>query len=619
MTIPYDAHPGRRYKTVEPEETIHRIRNILFQNDIFLIESQWFRERDYSVSLGLSAVDLPIRTAGKGIDERYALASAYAEFMERLQNLLLINGNLLAGRQPVGDILFSDAQRFDYEMLKERHADVLRHLFMIDDIAQLDGIFSRCKLPLHSYPYYNMTKASIEYLPHELLSLSIGSNGMCAGNTIEEALIQGLCEIFERYVFRTIYDSQWISFPVVPDDYMIKLPQWKYVEILRSRGFEVFVKDCSLHGILPVAGVLIAKDGRAVFNLGASPDFSIAVERCFTEMFQGSDLQLIENKLRPIAPLDFDNADRYFAGEKRRSQYQYYLSLRAGMGIVHPSVFDHSQPFNSESLSRSDSLISKNCLRTLLKIARRLGRDLYIRDVSFLGFPAFQVYIPGISEIIRLEHTDLAWRLLDLPRARKVFFSLDKSSPEEIFLLIKTIENLLDYPYIEKDLLFQKLHNLNLRGNVILNNVDLENILALLYFKSGDARSAHRVLENYIRRILTTEQFYNPPQFAQDHFCLLQFFEFSAERRSLDDAKDMLKNKYPEEIVAEIYNALKDLSRLPHYFGIPACIDCDACEYRPLCSIDHLRDLAERIQKRIDIRNFDHVRVREYLEDLMES
>jgi ribosomal protein S12 methylthiotransferase accessory factor len=619
MTISCDAYPGRRYKAVEPEETIHRIRNILFQNNVFLIESQWFRERDCTFSLGLSAVDMPIRTAGKGIDERYALASAYAEFMERLQNLLLINGNLLAGRQPVGNVLFSDAQQFDYEMFKERHADVLRHLFMIDDIAQLDGIFSRCELPLHSYPFYNMTKASIEYLPCELLSLSIGSNGMCAGNTIEEALIQGLCEIFERFVFRTIYDSQWISFPVVPDDYMIKLPQWKYMEILRSRGMEVFVKDCSLHGILPVAGVLIVKNGRAVFNLGASPDFSIAVERCFMEMFQGSDLELIENKLRPIAPLDFDTADRNFADEKRRPQYQYYLSLRAGMGIVHPAVFDHSQPFNPENLFRSDSLISKDCLRSLLKIASRRGQDVYIRDVSFLGFPAFQVYIPGMSEVIRLEHPDLAWCLLDLPIARKIFFGLDKSSPEEIRFLIKTIEHLLDYPYIEKDLLLQKLHNLNLSGNVILNNVDLENILALLYFKSGDAKSAHRVLDNYIRSMLTTEQFYNPPQSAQDHLCLLQFFEFSAERRSLDDAKDILKNRYPEEIVVEIYNALKDLSRLPQYFGIPACHDCDACEYRPFCSIDDLRDLAERIQKRIGVQNFDHVRVRQYLEDLMES
>jgi ribosomal protein S12 methylthiotransferase accessory factor len=618
MTLPNNIHSIHRYKAVEPEKTIHAIREILFSNNIFVIEFSWVREENRFTSLGLGMADLPLTCAGKGINERYALASAYGEFLERFQNLFLINANLRAGKHQVGDILFSDAVAFDYELFKKKHFDILRHLFIFDDFSQLDEIFSKCELPLHSYPYYNVTKASIEYLPYELLLLSLGTNGMCSGNTIEEALIQGLCEIFERFAFRAIYETNGISFPVVPDDYMKDLPQWSYIEFLRSNGFEVFVKDCSLDGTLPVAGVLIVKDGKAQFNLGASPDFSIAVERCFTEMFQGCDLKLIKNKLKPVAPLDSENVDRYLSDKHRRLQYQYYLSLTSAAGIVHPAVFDHSRPFHPGKLFQSDSLISKDCLRAMLEVVHKSGHEVYVRDVSFLGFPAYQVYIPGMSEVMKRNCTELRWRFHDLPRARKTFYSLNKCSQEDLLSLIKAVENILDYPYTDKETLFQKVHNLHLRGNVILNNVDLENVLALLHFKSGNVASAHRVLEGYIKRKLNTEQFYNPPEFALDHFCLLRFFESLTEGHSLEEARDILMKEYRGETVDQIYHALKELSRLTAYLGIPACEDCDFCEYRHVCSYDSLRHLAERMQRHINDQHFDHLQVGSYLQTLME-
>jgi ribosomal protein S12 methylthiotransferase accessory factor YcaO len=37
-------------------------------------------------------------------------------------------------------------------------------------------------------------------VPHNLLALCNGSTGLAAGNTIEEALTQGLSEICEHYV-----------------------------------------------------------------------------------------------------------------------------------------------------------------------------------------------------------------------------------------------------------------------------------------------------------------------------------------------------------------------------------------------------------------------------------
>ena len=43
-------------------------------------------------------------------------------------------------------------------------------------------------------------------------------------------------------------------------------------------------------------------------------------------------------------------------------------------------------------------------LNYLLKLLDQLNTNLYIRDVSYLGFPSFQIYIPEFSEICSKEN-----------------------------------------------------------------------------------------------------------------------------------------------------------------------------------------------------------------------
>lgn len=79
------------YKATLPTRTVHCIRQILFENDLFMIEVSQKRESVTGVCscriiLGDEELrDLNIGSNGKGMDAKYALASAYAEFMERLQ------------------------------------------------------------------------------------------------------------------------------------------------------------------------------------------------------------------------------------------------------------------------------------------------------------------------------------------------------------------------------------------------------------------------------------------------------------------------------------------------------------------------------------------------------
>ena len=53
-----------------------------------------------------------------------------------------------------------------------------------------------------------MKNKDIEYIPDRLFSYLFDTNGMCAGNSKEEALIEGLSEILERYVGMRIFEER---------------------------------------------------------------------------------------------------------------------------------------------------------------------------------------------------------------------------------------------------------------------------------------------------------------------------------------------------------------------------------------------------------------------------
>lgn len=42
-------------------------------------------------------------------------------------------------------------------------------------------------------------------MPESLINILCGSNGLAAGNSFEEAYVQGISEICERYVIQYIY------------------------------------------------------------------------------------------------------------------------------------------------------------------------------------------------------------------------------------------------------------------------------------------------------------------------------------------------------------------------------------------------------------------------------
>jgi ribosomal protein S12 methylthiotransferase accessory factor len=88
----------------------------------------------------------------------------------------------------------------------------------------------------------------VVYFPSNLIENLFLSNGMSAGNTLAEAQVQCLSEIFERAVKREILEGE-IALPDVPHEVLVKYPGiLAGIQGLEKQGFPVLVKDASLGG-----------------------------------------------------------------------------------------------------------------------------------------------------------------------------------------------------------------------------------------------------------------------------------------------------------------------------------------------------------------------------------
>ena len=202
------------YKDDLPLNTINRIRNILNKLGILVVEDVWFNNLDSIYSCRITLPGMDIGTNGKGVSREYALAAAYAEFMERVQNFWLfptleMNPDALRRHGFYYDPFEKVYSRGNLPSLPEdfQAAKLIpgEGKTIYDDWEETKRTISGNDRVIPFVPFYSLKRGAIEYLPWDFLQHLYWSNGMCAGNRPEEALSQGLSEILERYAVREIW------------------------------------------------------------------------------------------------------------------------------------------------------------------------------------------------------------------------------------------------------------------------------------------------------------------------------------------------------------------------------------------------------------------------------
>ncbi len=592
----------KNYKVLPPEQTINKIRNILNELGILLYEKHIIQEGLYSCRLTIGNRDLlplKIGTNGKGRTFEYSLASGYAEFMERLQNYLLLDIRKITDGKTINNYNFQDdiitgmatgdTDFFSYDINEK---EVLPNYFkgtLVEELKKLAGEVSDLDLKrfvdttnktmLTAIPFYSVNTKEEIFLPIKYLHMMTGSNGMAAGNSPKEAILQAICEIFERYTINEIYWKQ-LTPPTIPFDYFKGTSIYDQLCHYKNKtNYELIIKDCSLGIGIPAIGLIIIDRVNQLYNfiIGVDCVPAVALERCITEIHQGTT---------DFHGLSYKFIDTNFSSQEEKSRNVNNLMniMINGSGYWPDSIFKEKKSYDFHGYDKQLGISNATDLNYCIELLKRLGHNIYIRDNSSLGFPAYYVVIPGMSQIHPMkifsleEYTDSfkekIWYINCLGR-------INVEMAESILLAIE--ENYQSM--ISKDVSLSNLFVYNI--NPDLNNLSIEMLAALLSYYLGNKVKCLKYMELHLacKNRFEYRYFYACSDFLK--------LEITGNSESLN----ILSQLYGENIAKEVANDLSVPTNIFQYYKLPNCPHCTSCKLYSDCRVRQIRDINSKIKK----------------------
>lgn len=392
------------------EETIAKLSGILAELGMKVEIASWRNIVPNVWSLHLRDVQSALCfTNGKGATKEAALASALGEFIERLNCNFFYNDQYWG--EAIGNAAFvhhPDERWFQPGPKDALPREILdRHCRKIyDPEGELrashlhDTNSGNVARGICALPFVRQSDGEVVYFPSNLIENLYLSNGMSAGNTLAEAQVQCLSEIFERAVKREILEGE-LALPDVPEAVLARYPAIvEGIRGLEAQGFPVLVKDASLGGEFPVMCVTLMnpRTGGVFASFGAHPRLEIALERSLTELLQGRSFEGLNDLPQPTfesqALMEPNNFVEHFIDSSGLVSWRFF-SAKADHDFV-------DWDFSHEG---EDSTVQEAA--TLFGILAERDLEAYMAVYEELGAPACRILVPGYSEIYPVE--DLIW------------------------------------------------------------------------------------------------------------------------------------------------------------------------------------------------------------------
>jgi len=362
-------------KVFPPQETVKRFHDKLKEIDLDILKS--------TIRIDSGRLDIPVyfstcgsdaaniigtkKQMGKGGTPEQAEASAVMELAERFSFFSF-------AKNPAN--FFTDT----YINVKDKAIPFKQIAQSVhdqpDELPASRKIFEN--LPLKWTRGYNLTRQQEVLIPFDWFFAINEFNGPSAGNCVEEALSQGICEIVERHTSSIVSHNRLKVAAIRPesasDPLVLEMLQ-KY----QKAGVNLYISDFSLDTGIPTVGVMaydpatFPRLSEIVWTAGTTPDPQKALSRALTEVAQLAG--------------DFNTGANYVA-----SGLPKYTSIEEADFIINPgkSVDLNDLPDLSDDNIKTEVL---NCLSALAAN----DMEVLVIDTTHnqLRIPAFYTIIPG--------------------------------------------------------------------------------------------------------------------------------------------------------------------------------------------------------------------------------
>ncbi len=362
-------------KALDPDETVKRFYKKAKKIGLNIL--------DHTVRIDNKRLDIPVyfsicgkdakavtgtsKQMGKGATPQQAKASAVMELAERFSFFSFYNNpeNFITASY---NNLSKDVISFDL-IAKSVH----------DDSSELDisrKLFS--EIPLKWTYAYNLTKNRDVLIPLNWFYTINEFNGPSAGNTPEEAISQGICEIVERHV-SSVISREKLSVPLIELSSATDKMVVDMINKYKKAGIKLYASDFTMNMGIPSVGVLaydpktFPEKSEIVWTAGTTPDPQKALSRALSETAQLSG--------------DFNTGSNYIASGLPKPDSLNYADF-----IINSKIKTDINLLPDISNKNIKTEV-ENCIAELDK----RDMDIIVLNTTHQGLeiPAFYTIVPG--------------------------------------------------------------------------------------------------------------------------------------------------------------------------------------------------------------------------------
>jgi ribosomal protein S12 methylthiotransferase accessory factor len=459
----------------------------------------------YSINLAATEAPEHIYSNGKGIISDACKASALGEYIERLQtNNFFIDFHLPNRNYFPDEIAFEFGGGYLNDEL---------HIFynpnnevIAEDLVDFNSDYTDKIVAL---PFVKQSNQESVYFPINILSNLYVSNGLASGNSANEAKVQALSEIFERYAKIEIIKHGY-ALPCIPEDVLKSFERLNTDrKTLKNLGYIVEILDASLGGQFPVTAISLInpKNATLFVSFGAHPNLQVSLERTMSELMQGRDLESLDNFEIPTFDMsvvhDSLNLESHFIDSNGKLGFGF---LNAKKNYAYTPWRYIGGSCEEEYSYLQNILIEKN-------------KEMYLREYNYLGFYSCQMIVPSFSEIYPID--DMIYNNKNTGKLiRDMVLNFKHHDPQEILLHVESLGNEID---IEKYI-----------GVIFENNFSMAQFKAQLYLLCKDDEMFLETLEGSEKRL---------------ERLLCEIIKMKNNQCILEDYQEALCNLFSKELV----------------------------------------------------------------------
>ncbi|QOW50135.1 MULTISPECIES: OsmC domain/YcaO domain-containing protein [unclassified Acinetobacter] len=484
-------------KDLPLEETIANMSGILAGLGMKIEIASWRNIVPNVWSLHIRDAQSPMCfTNGKGSTKESALASALGEFIERLNCNFFYNDQFWGEEIANADFVhYPDEKWFqpgpEGELPTEILDDYTREIYNPENellgTHLYDTNSGNIARGICSLPFVRQSDGETVYFPSNLIENLYLSNGMSAGNTLAEAQVQCLSEIFERAVKREILEGE-LALPDVPEEVLAKYPSiFAGIQGLEEQGFPVLVKDASLGGQYPVMCVTLMnpRTGGVFASFGAHPKLEVALERSLTELLQGRSFEGLNDLPKPTfssnAVTEPNNFVEHFIDSSGLVSWKFF-SAQSDYDFVEWDFTSEGENANAEEAA------------AMFAILKDMGKEAYMAVYQHLGATACRILVPGYSEVYLVE--DLVWdntnKALDF---REDILNIHRLDEDELVSLVERLEELEVDDYTD----IVTLIGIEFDDNTVWGQLTVLELKLLIYIALQEFEEAKELVETFLQ------------------------------------------------------------------------------------------------------------------------